>query len=182
MRREMHIFHGIGRSPVFVRGVQPFPPFLLLSGGVLGTFLQILKVPVCKVPVCELLRTRSKSEQIRTNRGIPEKQGAVGIKNPSFLVVLAYSGLFGAAWDQFLRTPQPQENSRKCPFLAQLVPFGPSPRLLSPHLDFPDIKFGGSQKGGFQKGALAECSAFPKVSSKTKFPCSATLPRESYHF
>ena len=32
-----------------------FPPFLSITGGLLGTFHGILKVPVCKVPVCELL-------------------------------------------------------------------------------------------------------------------------------
>ena len=54
----MHIFQRIGRSPVFVRGVQPFsslsPPEWRRS----RDFARILKVPVCKVPVCELLRFR----------------------------------------------------------------------------------------------------------------------------
>ena len=48
-------------------------------------------------------------------------------------------GLFGADRDRFLCTAQPAEIAPKGPFLAQLAPFGLSPRLLSPRLDFPDL-------------------------------------------
>ena len=51
----MHIFQRIGRSPVFVRGVQPFSSLSLAEWRRCRDFLQILKVPVCKVPVCEFL-------------------------------------------------------------------------------------------------------------------------------
>ena len=56
----------------------------------------------------------------------------------------AYQGLFGADWDQFLRTSQPLGDGRNSPeraFLwAQLAPFGQSPRLLSPPFGFPREK------------------------------------------
>ena len=67
------------------------------------------------------------------------------------------SGLFGADWVLFgafsgpigndSSAPHSQggrvEIAPKGPFLAQLAPFGPSPRLLSPRLDFPELSSGG---------------------------------------
>ena len=54
--REKQIFHRIGRSHVFARGVLPFSSLSLHYRGPSRDFPRILKVPVCKVPVCELLR------------------------------------------------------------------------------------------------------------------------------
>ena len=45
----------ISRSPVFVRGVQPLLSLSLPEWRHSRDFLQILKVPVCKAPACELL-------------------------------------------------------------------------------------------------------------------------------
>ena len=66
MRKRDKHFERVGRSPVFARGVQlfpsPSPPYRRPS----RAFSQILKVPVCKVPVCELLKT---TERQRLSRG-----------------------------------------------------------------------------------------------------------------
>ena len=50
---EKHNFQRVGRSPVFVRGVQPFSCTSLPLWWPSRHFSRILKVPVCKVPVCE---------------------------------------------------------------------------------------------------------------------------------
>ena len=51
--QEMHSFQRIGRSPVFVRAVQPFFSLSLPWWGLLA---RILKALVCKVPVDELMK------------------------------------------------------------------------------------------------------------------------------
>ena len=53
--------------------------------------------------------------------------------------------------DQFLCTAQPRGKSG--PFLAQLAPFGPSPRLLSPAFGFPRMVLGIASK--MEKGVSA---------------------------
>ena len=83
-----------------------------------------------------------KPQIFRENRGkiLPGKSGLFGANWGLFR---AYRGLFGADWDRFFRTPQPRGKSRNRPeraFLAQLAPFGLSPRLLSPRLDFPETE------------------------------------------
>ena len=52
----MHIFQRFGRSPVFVRVVLPFSSLSLPWWRRSRDFSRILPVPVCKVPVCELLK------------------------------------------------------------------------------------------------------------------------------
>ena len=50
----------------------------------------------------------------------------------------AFSGLIGTDSSAPHRHGGRGEVAPKGPFLAQLAPFGPSPRLLSPPLDFPE--------------------------------------------
>ena len=97
--------------------------------------------PIAREPVYSF----GKSEQGLTNGGLnPKFSEKIGGKSALKIFrgpIQAFSGLMGTR-AQFRRTPQPRGKSRNClkgPFLAQLVPFGPSPHLLSPHLDFPDI-------------------------------------------
>ena len=92
-----------------------------------------------------------KSKGGLTNGGLsPKFSEKIGGK--SFLGNRAFSGLIGSfsgpigAFSGPIGTDSSAphrhggrgEIAPKGPFLAQLAPFGPSPRLLSPPLDFPD--------------------------------------------
>ena len=73
-RKERQTFQRIGRSPVFGGCVQPFSS---LSPAVVWPsrhFSPILKVPLCKVPVCEPMNFRT----------LALKTGNFGIKNRTF--------------------------------------------------------------------------------------------------
>ena len=66
------------------------------------------------------------------------RPGKSGLFGADWDLSRAHRGLFGANRDQFLCTSQPLGGERaeippKGPFLAQVAPFGQSPRL-----DFPD--------------------------------------------
>ena len=82
--REMHICQRTGRSPVFARGVQPFPSISLsLSGGLLGTFASQKKtwhseqmlvcvcVCVC-VFVCVCVKNASVGDRFLSSAGAGE--------------------------------------------------------------------------------------------------------------
>ena len=51
---ETHMLQGIGRSPVFPEGSSLSPPFLSLSGDLLGSFHQNSKYPFAKYPFARL--------------------------------------------------------------------------------------------------------------------------------
>ena len=90
-----------------------------------------------------------KSKRGLTNRGlslkISEKGGGTSaLENRPFSGLTGAfpesSGLSGPIGTHPLCTSQPRRKSRigpKGPVLAQLLPFGQSPRLLGPRLDFP---------------------------------------------
>ena len=92
-----------------------------------------------------------KSKGGLTNGGLSAKFSEK-IGGKSFLGNRAFSGLIGSfsgsigAFSGPIGTDSSTPRRRggrgeiapKGPFLAQLAPFGPSPRLLSPPLDFPD--------------------------------------------
>ena len=98
-------------------------------------------------------RFLGKSKGGLTNGGLsPKFSEKIGGK--SFLGNRAFSGLIGSfsgpigAFSGPIGTDSSAphrhggrgEIAPKGPFLAQLAPFGPSPRLLSPPLDFPEIR------------------------------------------
>ena len=130
-------------------------------------------------PFAHYRQKLGKSKRGLTNRSLsPKFSEKIGGK--SFLENRAFSGQIGAFSGPFqgrsgpfrgqlLRTPQPQGKSRNCPkgpFLAQLAPFGSSPRLLSPCLDFPEkIRFPEfGPKFGFRR---------------CKIPCADICPRRN---